>query len=149
LRAAGSSVETHNTEEEVLLAKEVISVPGLADTEARGFAQVVAAGDFVFVAGQTAIEQDWSVASTDFEAQARRALENLRAALEAAGSSFEQLVSMTVFFSNASDIPTFSRVRQELLGGSLCASTAIAGASFVIPELLLEIEATAIRSASS
>jgi hypothetical protein len=54
-----------------------------------------------------------------------------------------------VFFSNASDIPTFSRVRQELLGGSLCASTAIAGASFVIPELLLEIEATAIRSAGS
>jgi enamine deaminase RidA (YjgF/YER057c/UK114 family) len=70
-------------------------------------------------------------------------------ALEAARSNFEQIVSMTVFFSNASDIPTFSRVRQELLGGSLCASTAIAGASFVIPELLLEIEATAIRSAGS
>jgi 2-iminobutanoate/2-iminopropanoate deaminase len=131
-----------------MLTKEVISVPGLADTQARGFAQVVAAGDFVFVAGQTAIEEDWSVASTDFEAQARRALENLRAALEAAGSSFDQLVSMTVFFSNAGDIPTFGRVRQELLGGSLCANTAIAGASFVIPELLLEIEATGIRSVS-
>ena len=40
-----------------MLTKEVISVPGLADTQARGFAQVVAAGDFVFVAGQTAIEE--------------------------------------------------------------------------------------------
>jgi 2-iminobutanoate/2-iminopropanoate deaminase len=127
------------------MRKEIIETPGLAETAGVGFAQCVRAGDFVFVAGQTGIDEEWQVVSPDFEGQAAKALDNLRLALEAAGSSLEDVVSMTVFFSNPADVRTFSGLRKEAMNGSLCASTAICGVSFVLPELLLEIEATAVR----
>jgi enamine deaminase RidA (YjgF/YER057c/UK114 family) len=131
----------------MMLTKEIVPVPGLADTEKAGFAQCVAAGDFVFVAGQTGIDEDWKLVSLEFGQQARKALDNLRLALEAGGSSFQDVVTMTVFFADARDVPEFSAIRKEMMAGSLCASSAIGGASFVIPGLLIEIEATAIRRA--
>lgn len=131
-----------------MLSKEVIEVPGVAKTDEAGFAQAVAAGAFVFVAGQTGIDEEWNVVALDFETQARKALDNLRLVLEAAGSSFQQVVSMTVFFADPRDVRPFSAIRREVMEGSLCASTAICGASFVLQGLLIEIEATAIRDAT-
>lgn len=52
---------------------------------------------------------------------------------------------MTAFFADPRHVREFSAPRAEAMQGSLCASTAICGASFVIPGLLLEIEVTAIR----
>jgi enamine deaminase RidA (YjgF/YER057c/UK114 family) len=128
-----------------MVEKEIVSVPGLAPTEALGFAQCVAAGDFVFVAGQTGIDEEWKLVSPDFDVQARKAFDNLRLALEAAGSSLDQIVTMTAFFADPRDIAAFSAIRREVMPGSLAASTAIGGASYVLPGILLEIEATAIR----
>jgi enamine deaminase RidA (YjgF/YER057c/UK114 family) len=128
-----------------MLKKEIVPVPGLAETEGVGFAQCVVAGDFVFVAGQTGIDEEWNVVSRDFRAQAEKAFDNLRRALDAAGSSLDHIVSMTAYFADAGDIPVFSAIRRKVMPGSLCASTAVGGASFVLPELLLEIEVTAIR----
>jgi 2-iminobutanoate/2-iminopropanoate deaminase len=128
-----------------VIERKVVRVPGLADTEGLGFAQCVLAGDFVFVAGQTAIDDQWNVVSPEFGVQARKVFDNLRLALEAAGSGLDQIVSMAAFFADASDIPEFSAIRREVMPGILCASTAIAGASYVLPGLLLEVEATAIR----
>ena len=52
------------------------------------YSQVIRAGDLVFTAGQAGIvPATGEIAGTDFEAQARQALANLRAALEDAGSS--------------------------------------------------------------
>ena len=129
-----------------MLVKKIVEVPGVARTHEAGFAQAVVAGDFVFVAGQTGIDEEWNVVSLEFGVQARKALDNLRLVLEAAGSSLEQIVSMTLFFADPRDVRAFSEIRREVMGGSLCASTAICGASFVLQGLLLEIEATAIRS---
>jgi 2-iminobutanoate/2-iminopropanoate deaminase len=130
----------------MMAEKEVIDVPGLADTASVGFAQCIAAGDFVFVAGQTGIDEHWNVVSLEFAEQALRALDNVRLALEAAGSSLQQIVAMTVFFADPRHVREFSALRAEAMQGSLCSSTAICGASFVIPGLLLEIEVTAVRS---
>jgi enamine deaminase RidA (YjgF/YER057c/UK114 family) len=127
--------------------KQIISAPGLAATEQLGFAQCVVAGDLVFVAGQTAIDADWNLVSLDFISQAKQVLENLKAALEAAGSSMHDIVTMTCFFADPRHVREFSELRREAMGGSLCASTAICGVSFVMPGLLLEVEATAVRSA--
>jgi enamine deaminase RidA (YjgF/YER057c/UK114 family) len=131
----------------MMLTKEIVPVPGLADTEGVGFAQCVVAGDFVFVAGQTGIDEEWKVVSREFKPQAEKAFDNLRLALEAAGSSLDHIVSMTAFFADAADIPMFSAIRRKVMPGSLCASTAVGGASFVLPDLLFEIEVTAIRRA--
>ncbi len=128
-----------------MIQKEVVVTPGLARTEEAGFAQCVTAGDFVFVAGQTGIDEDWRLVSHEFRPQAEKVLDNLRLALEGAGSSLRDIVSMTAFFADPRHVREFAELRKAAMDGSLCASTAICGASFVIPGLLLEVEATAIR----
>jgi 2-iminobutanoate/2-iminopropanoate deaminase len=127
--------------------KQIVSVPGLAPTEQLGFAQCVVAGEWVFVAGQTGIDADWNLVGLDFTSQATQLLENLKTALEAAGSGMQDIVTMTCFFADPRHVREFSELRAEAMGGSLCASTAICGVSFVMPGLLLEVEATALRSA--
>jgi enamine deaminase RidA (YjgF/YER057c/UK114 family) len=127
--------------------KQIISAPGLAATEQLGFAQCVAAGELVFVAGQTGIDADWNLVGLDFTSQAKQVLGNLKAALEAAGSSMQDIVTMTCFFADPRHVREFSELRQEAMDASLCASTAICGVSFVMPGLLLEVDATAVRSA--
>lgn len=125
--------------------RRIISADGLADTEPLGFAQAVVAGDFVFVSGQTGIDNDWNLVGLDFTSQAKQVLDNLRLALIAAGSSMADVVSMTCFFADPRHLREFGELRREAMGDALCASTAICGASFVIPGLLLEVEATARR----
>jgi 2-iminobutanoate/2-iminopropanoate deaminase len=126
--------------------KTIVAVPGLAATEPLGFAQCVVAGSFVFVAGQTGITKDWDLVGLDFTSQARQVLENLGTALRAAGSTMQDIVSMTCFFADARHVREFTELRQEAMEGALCASTAICGVAFVIPGLLLEVEATAVRA---
>jgi 2-iminobutanoate/2-iminopropanoate deaminase len=128
--------------------KTIIAVPGLAATEPLGFAQCVVAGDFAFVAGQTGITEDWDLVGLDFTSQATQVLENLGTALRAAGATMQDIVSMTCFFADARHVREFTELRQEAMGGALCASTAICGASFVIPGLLLEVEAVALIQTS-
>jgi enamine deaminase RidA (YjgF/YER057c/UK114 family) len=120
-------------------------IDGLADFEKVGFAQVVTAGDLVFVAGQTGIDSEWKVVGNDFESQARQVFENIRIALESVGSGLDQIVSMTAFFAHPGYVPAFGKIRGEVMNGVLCASTAICGVSFLMPELLLEVEVTAVK----
>jgi 2-iminobutanoate/2-iminopropanoate deaminase len=128
-----------------MIRKEIVTTPGLARTEDAGFAQCVVAGDFVFVAGQTGIDENWELVSHEFGPQAMKVLDNLRIALESAGSSMTDIVKMTTFFADPRNVREFSELRKEAMSGSICASTAICGVSFAIPGLLLEVEATATR----
>jgi len=62
------------------------------------YSQAVRVGDLLFTAGQPGIDpKTGTVAGPDFESQARQAFENLRAVLEDAGSSMEQVVRVTCF----------------------------------------------------
>ena len=68
------------------------------------------AGDLVFTAGQLGIVPGTNdFAGPDIESQTRRALENLKAVLEAGGSCLEHVVKVTVFLQ---DIEEFSRMNQ-------------------------------------
>jgi 2-aminomuconate deaminase len=57
---------------------------------------------------------DGTVADYDIEAQCRSVFENVRAILEEAGSSWEQLVDVTVFLTNMTrDFATYNRLYAE------------------------------------
>lgn len=72
------------------------------------YSQGVQLGDFVFTAGQLGIVPgSKEFAGPDIESQTRRALENLKAVLEAGGSCLEHVVKTTVFLQ---DIEEFSRM---------------------------------------
>lgn len=69
------------------------------------YSQAIRAGDLVFTAGQLGIDAGGELVSPDAAPQAERAIENLRAILEAAGSGLDRLVKVTIFLADIDDWP--------------------------------------------
>jgi 2-iminobutanoate/2-iminopropanoate deaminase len=64
--------------------------------------------------------------------------------VEAAGGTLNDIVSMTVYTTDAKFSPEVSEVRRQVFGPNLPASTQVQVASLMRPELLIEINAIAI-----
>ncbi len=65
------------------------------------YSQGIVAGNLVFVSGQIPIDPgSGNIVSDDVQAQTRQSLENVKAVLEAAGSSLDNVVKATVFISD-------------------------------------------------
>jgi 2-iminobutanoate/2-iminopropanoate deaminase len=84
---------------------EIESIVNAAMPRALGpYAQVVRAGDLLFVSGQPGIDPSTgAVPAGGFEAEAAMAFDNLRVALEAAGSELRRVVKTTIFLTSADD----------------------------------------------
>jgi len=78
------------------------------------YSQAVRVGDLVFTAGQPGIEPATGrVAGETFEAQARQAIENLRAVLEDAGSSLRRVVKLTCYVADPAAFATLNTLFSE------------------------------------
>jgi len=113
-----------------------------------GYSQlaVVTAGTVVFIAGQVALDKSGNVVGKDdFEAQVQQVFENLRAAVEAAGGTFNDIVKLNSYFLDLSHVPEFRRTRDKYIDiRNPPASTAIQVSRLFRPEFLIEIEAVAV-----
>ena len=102
-------------------------------------------GRLVFIAGQTASDPQGSVAGiADVRAQTRYILEKIKRAVEAAGGTIDDVVAMSVFTTDVRYHRDINEVRREFLGGNFPASTMVQVVALARPELLLEINATAV-----
>ena len=112
-------------------------------------------GELVVVAGQVAADRAGKlVGPGDVVAQTRQAFENVRAVLEAAGSDMQQIVRFQTFLTHAADIEGFMQARKELFPGYFPdgvypPNTILVVSRLVLPELLVEIEAMAVKPASA
>jgi reactive intermediate/imine deaminase len=105
-------------------------------------------GAFVFVSGCIALDSAGQVVGHgDVAAQARQALTNLGACLEAAGATFKDVVKITNYVLDASTYPLVAPVRAEFLREPYPASTLVEVKGLLFPELLIEIEAIAVMGA--
>ena len=96
----------------MIVKKEVIDSPRIP--RVGPYSQAIRVGDLVFTAGQPGIDPSTGVAAgSDFEAQARQALANLRAILEDAGSGMERVVKMTCYVAEASAFGTLNSLFAE------------------------------------
>ncbi len=129
--------------------QRLIDIDGLPATRALAYANAVVAGDFVFVAGQAGTDAEGRLVSAEFEPQARRAFDNIRTALEAAGSSLEDIVTMTVFLTDWRYGMDLCRVRDAVLGDHLAASATIGVGQLAYPDMLVEVQCTALRHDNS
>ena len=78
------------------------------------YSQAVRVGDLVFTAGQPGIEPaSGRVAGDSFEAQARQAIENLRAVLEDSGSSLRRVVKVTCYVADPAAFATLNALFGE------------------------------------
>jgi 2-iminobutanoate/2-iminopropanoate deaminase len=75
------------------------------------YSQAVASGDWIFVSGQVPLDPaTGALVEGEIEAQAERVLANLRAILEAAGSSLADVVRTTVYLADLGDFPRMNAV---------------------------------------
>ncbi len=112
-----------------------------------GYTQVVSvpAARTVYVAGQIALDPTGAlVGPNDFRAQAQQVFENLKAALDAAGATFADVVKLTYYLTNMANLPLLREVRDTYVNTRQPpASTAVQVARLAREEFLLEVEAIA------
>lgn len=110
------------------------------------YSQAIRAGGFVFVSGQIPIDP----ATGEFVKggvgeQTERVLQNLKAVLEAAGSSLEQIVKTTVFLADMKEFAQMNEVYTKFFSGAPPARATVAAAG--LPrDARVEIEAVALVS---
>lgn len=74
------------------------------------YSQAVRAGGLVFVSGQIPLKPDGTLVEGDIRTQTEQVMENLRAILEAAGSSLSRVVQTSCFLLDMGDFPLFNEV---------------------------------------
>jgi 2-iminobutanoate/2-iminopropanoate deaminase len=108
----------------------------------------VRAGDYVFLSGQIAARPDGSLVIGDFAAEARAVLDNVSAAVEAAGGTLSDICKTTVFLLNATLFEPMNGVYREYFTPPFPARSTIV-APLSNPDLRIEIEAIAYLPARS
>jgi enamine deaminase RidA (YjgF/YER057c/UK114 family) len=106
----------------------------------------VTAGRPVYIAGQVALDPTGAlVGPGDIRAQAQQVFDNLKAALEAVGAGFEQVVKLNFYLVDAAELPVVREVRDRYVNTQQPpASTAVEVRRLVRDDLLIEVEAVAV-----
>ncbi|HET7353603.1 MAG TPA: Rid family detoxifying hydrolase [Gaiellaceae bacterium] len=106
------------------------------------YSQAIAAGGFVFVSGQLGLKPGDSAISGEIEEQTEQIFANLKAILEEAGTSLDQLVKTTVFLQHLDDFQAMNAVYAKHVGEQPPARATVEVAK--LPSgALVEIEAIA------
>jgi len=129
------------------MPKQQIRTAKLVDAGSH-FSQAVAIqskGVMVFVSGMTARRADGTIAGIgDVEGQTRQVCENLKAALEAAGGSMDDICRVDVYLRNIGDSERVNKVRREFFRIPAPASTLVEVSKLASPEFLVMMNAIAV-----
>ena len=127
------------------MSKEVVRTEAApAPFQGAPYSQAIKAGGFVFVSGQLALQPGQKdLIGGEITAQTEQVFTNLRAILEEAGSSLDQLVKTTVFLQNLDDFAGMNEVYAKHVGSTPPARSTVEVAK--LPSgALVEIEAIAL-----
>ncbi|SFR34620.1 RidA family protein [Halogeometricum limi] len=110
-----------------------------------GYSRAVRVGPHVHVSGTTATDRDGNVVGEgDAYAQTKQALKNVERALSEADASVADVVRTRLYVTDIDDWEAVGEAHAELLGDVRPAATMVEVNRLVAPELLVEVEATAI-----
>jgi enamine deaminase RidA (YjgF/YER057c/UK114 family) len=128
-------------------APRFVSPPSLPPS--RGYSQVVdvpAGSRMLYVAGQVALDSTGRlVGAGDLRAQTRQVFENLRRALAAGGATFADVVKLSYFVLDASQLGVVREVRDAYVNvAAPPASTLVEVRRLFRDDVLIEIEAIAV-----
>lgn len=130
------------------MAHTLSNPDGLYDPTPFGYSHLaIASGELVFVAGQFASDAEGHVKTADFAEQVALSLDNLHAALRAAGVGFEHVVQLRTFIVDH-DMAKLAVIGEQIgkIWGDRPPTQTLTGvASLALPEMLFEIDAVAVR----
>jgi 2-iminobutanoate/2-iminopropanoate deaminase len=128
------------------MEKEIVPVPGLSESLAGlPLSLAVKGAGLVFISATPPIDKATGkmLLDADFSTQSRHCLENIKAALEAAGSSLEKVLKVTVYVSNAAYFNTFNEIYREYFPTAPPARTFVAVGSWPVT-FDIEVECIAL-----
>lgn len=109
-------------------------------------AQGIRFGQMIFVSGQVALDPEGHlVGPGDIKAQTHQAFRNVEAVLARAGAALRDIVKITSYLTDESTFQQMLEARREIFGGDPPASTAVVVRRLALPELMIEVEAIAIK----
>ena len=107
------------------------------------YSQAIDVGEMIFTSGQIPVTPDGSV-SDDISEQTRQALLNLKAVVEAGGSSFDKVIKTTVFITDMAQFGAINAVYSEFFTEPYPARSCVQVAA--LPKgVSIEIEAVALK----
>ncbi len=122
--------------------------PGTWQPKGRGFNMAVVQhrGEVIHFTGQVAWnEAEEIVGPGDVAAQTHQCFRNIEAVLSAVGGRLEDIVSVTTYFTDRSQLPAIQKVRTAYFdAGTAPASTSIMVAGLGDPDFLVELAPIAV-----
>jgi reactive intermediate/imine deaminase len=129
------------------MTKETFHVPGISEAVAGAgvpLSAVVKGAGLVFVSGMPPIDtKNRRLVNGDIGKQTEVCLDNVKAALEAAGSALDKVLKVTVYASNAAYFSTINKVYARYFGDQPPARTFVTVGSWPM-EFDIEIECVAL-----
>ncbi|HXE28727.1 MAG TPA: RidA family protein [Stellaceae bacterium] len=115
--------------------------------QTRGYSPAVLTqgGTSVYLAGVTvSVDSNGKALHGDFDGQVREIFAKIGKTLEEAGGKLADIVTMTVFITDARYGDRFTQLRREIFGDNFPASALITCAGLARPELLVEVQGIAV-----
>ena len=129
------------------MSRRLIST-GSPFEKTAGFSRAVIDGDFAFVAGTTGYDYATMIIPADITDQTRNCFRTIEAALRDGGFAMADIVRATYYVTDAKNADAVLAVCGEVLGEIRPAATILVVAGLYKPEMKIEIEVTAKRSAA-
>jgi len=127
----------------IIVEMKTIVLTSKAPRPIGPYSQATAFGGLIFVSGQGPVDPATNtVAASDIAGQTDRVIQNLAAILEAAGSSLDRALKVTVFLKDMNDFPKMNAVYARYFGDHPPARATVEAARLPL-DTLVEIEAIA------
>ena len=125
------------------MSKKIVNPPN-APQPIGPYNQAVIIGNLVYTSGQIAIDPKTGQMSTgNVTEQTKMVLTNLKAVLEGAGSSLNNIVKATVFLKNMGDFSAMNAVYGEFINSKVAPARSTIEVARLPKDALVEIEAVA------
>lgn len=125
------------------MARETINAKN-APAAVGPYVHAVKAGNTLYTSGQLGLIPETGVLPEGVEAQAKQAMENLKAVVEAAGMTMADIVKTTVFLADINDFAAVNTIYASYFTGDAPARSCVQVAKLP-KDGLVEVEAIAVK----
>ena len=122
-----------------------INPPTLSAPHGYSHVVVVRSGRTVYLAGQVPLDRTGTlVGAGDLSAQTKQVFENMKVALDAAGASYADVVEMTTYLTDVSQVDAYRKVRDQYMSAPLPAASLVEVKGLFRKDVMIEISAVAV-----
>ncbi|MCP3871895.1 MAG: RidA family protein [Desulfobacteraceae bacterium] len=127
-----------------MIKKQLINPKGSEQIyQSMQFSQAIKYNNTIWISGQVGIDENFKVGK-GIEEQTQMAFQNLEKVLNEAGSGMEDIIELVTYHTSMKEIGRFSKIKTKFIPKNYPAWTAVGVTELVLPDLLVEIRATAI-----